>query len=167
MTGQDSYTGAYVALGSNVGDRAAALVAARRELEAIGELGLVSSVYETEPWGVDEQQAPYLNQVCRVVTALPPRRLVAELQEIESRIAGSKHGRNAPRVIDLDLLLYGDVVMDERDAQIPHPRMHKRAFVLVPLADIAPDLRHPVSGRTAREMLDGVDTSGIVRVTED
>ncbi len=134
--------GAYVALGSNLGDRAAHLEAAIAALRATPGIEVIalSSVRETEPVG-GPPQGPYLNAVVALRTELAPRALLERLLEIEAA-QGRERGpeRNAPRTLDLDLLLYGDEKIDEPDLVVPHPRMHERAFVLEPLAELAPDL---------------------------
>jgi 2-amino-4-hydroxy-6-hydroxymethyldihydropteridine diphosphokinase len=131
----------FVALGSNLGDRASNLARARERL-ARGVLTdpVASSIYETEPWG-PVAQGRYLNQVIGGETALAPRALLSKLFEIERALGRdrSSEERYGPRTIDLDILLYGDRTVREPDLQIPHPRMLERAFVLVPLAEIAAD----------------------------
>ena len=152
---------AFVALGSNLGDRAANLARARAALDE-GPLKLTarSSVYETEPWG-PVAQGPYLNQVVRGTTDLAPRALLAALFEIETRLGRDRRReiRFGPRVIDLDLLLHGDLAINEPDLEIPHPRLLERAFVLVPLAEIAPN--RMVNGISVRDALARVGNKGI------
>jgi 2-amino-4-hydroxy-6-hydroxymethyldihydropteridine diphosphokinase len=152
---------AFVALGSNLGDRAANLARARAELEA-GPLRLTatSSVYETEPWG-PVTQGPYLNQVVRGDTELAPRALLAALHGIESKLGRDRRSeiRFGPRVIDLDILLYDDLTLAEPDLEVPHPRLHERAFVLVPLAEI--DSGRVVRGEQVRDVLARVGTKGV------
>lgn len=132
---------AYVALGSNLGDRAAHLDAAMAALRATAgiEVTAMSSVHETEPVG-GPPQGPYLNAVVALRTALSARDLLERLLEIEAE-RGRLRGpvRNAPRSLDLDLLLYGNERIDEPDLVVPHPRMHERGFVLEPLAELAPE----------------------------
>ena len=152
---------AFVALGANLGDRAANLARARAALDE-GPLKLTarSSVYETEPWG-PVAQGPYLNQVVRGTTDLAPRALLAALFEIETRLGRHRRQeiRFGPRVIDLDVLLYGDLAISEPDLEIPHPRLLERAFVLVPLAEIAPN--RMVKGISVRDALARVGNKGI------
>ena len=151
------------ALGSNLGDRAQNLAVAREALvQGPVEISASSSIYETEPWG-PKPQGPYLNQVVRGTTQLAPSVLLTRLLEIEQSLGRERDGtaRYGPRKIDLDILLYGDVVLLEPELQIPHPRMLERAFVLVPLAEIAPDLR--VGGTAVKDALSKLDRSGVAR----
>ncbi len=143
----------FVALGSNVGDREANLRAAIRLLSQAGiVITKVSSVYETEP--VDYlDQAWFLNAVLEAQTDLPAVQLLSTLRSIESHMGSKKPFPKGPRLIDLDILLYGDDSIATPDLQIPHPRMLQRNFVLVPLAEIAPTLRHPSWPATAAELL--------------
>jgi 2-amino-4-hydroxy-6-hydroxymethyldihydropteridine diphosphokinase len=152
----------HVALGSNLGDRERNLAAAR---DALGRGTLTieraSSIYETEPWGA-ANQGRYLNQVVRGHTQLTPQALLASVLETERRLGRDRaHAeRFGPRVIDLDILLYEGAAVNEPDLQIPHPRMMERAFVLVPLAEIAPDLT--VGGERVADALAKLDRSGVV-----
>jgi len=142
---------AYLGLGSNLGDRQANLDQA---LEFLGQrlrIKKVSSIYDSEPVGNIEQPR-FLNLVCEVVTNLPPKSLLALAKGIESKLGRTGGPSGAPRTIDIDILLYGDEVVETPALTIPHPRMTKRAFVLMPLAEIAPNVKHPVTGQTAREM---------------
>jgi len=144
---------AYIGLGSNVGDRAGYLQAALQELDRVSDLRVVgvSPVYETAPAGVLEQP-DFLNAVVEVRSHLEPRTLLREMQRIEDRLGRTRTERWGPRTIDLDLLFHGDAVLDEEDLVLPHPRLHERAFVLVPLCDLAPDLVHPLLGKAVREL---------------
>ena len=152
---------AYVALGSNLGDRAAYLLAGLSRLSRLPETRLLrlSSLYETEPLG--PPQPLYLNLVAEVETALPPRGLLEAMLAIERALGRERKERYGPRTLDLDLLLYGDLVLEEEDLVLPHPRLHERAFVLVPLCDLVPQGRHPLLGRTFAELLAGLDPSGV------
>lgn len=142
----------FVALGSNLGDRAANLA---RGVSGLRERGLRitarSSVYETEPVG-GPAQGPYLNAVVQAETGLGPEEVLATCLDVERGAGRVRSVANAPRTLDLDLLLFGDTVLEAEGLAVPHPRLHERRFVLVPLAEIAPAARHPVLGLTAREM---------------
>lgn len=141
-------TRAFIGLGSNLGDRLGHL---RRALEALGENGVrvvaASSVYETDPIG--PPQPDFLNAVCEAETDLAPADLVALLKGIEAGIGRRPGERWGPREIDLDLLMYGDEVVDEAGARVPHPELTRRAFVLVPLLEIAPGLALPSGEKVA------------------
>jgi 2-amino-4-hydroxy-6-hydroxymethyldihydropteridine diphosphokinase len=122
-------------------------------------------VYETPPWG-DLDQPAFLNLVARSQTALGPAALLARCKEVEREVGRTATRRWGPRVVDVDILAYGDAVIDLPDLQVPHPRLHERGFVLVPLADLAPEWRHPLLGKTAVELLAELpprETAGITR----
>lgn len=142
----------YIALGSNVGDRLENL---RRAVESLA-LDLdqlqASPVYETDPVGYDDQER-FLNAVVRGETDLSPHRLLERVQEIETQLGRERPFPNAPRTIDLDILLYDDRILDSSDLTIPHPRLHERLFVLIPLADVAPEAAHPVLGKSINDLL--------------
>ena len=152
----------HIALGSNLGDRAANLSLARSMLEALVTNLDCSSIYETPPWGVTDQPA-FLNQVVRGNTLIPPHRLLDQLKRIEKKMGRQETIRFGPRLIDLDILLYGQRVVRSRRLQIPHPRMLERAFVLVPLAEVSPGLVIPGSGQAVETLLKQIDPSGVVR----
>lgn len=136
----------YLGLGSNVGDRRAHLAHALDRLDAAFGLTGVSGVYETDPVGYRDQPR-FLNLVARLRTDLAPRALLDRLRAIERERGRERTFKNAPRTLDIDLLLYGDRVIDQEGLRVPHPRMTERSFVLVPLLELDPELTHPVSGQ--------------------
>ena len=150
---------AYVGIGSNLGDRSANIDEALRLLGRISENMTASSIYETTPQGFRSQPSFY-NAVCRLWTRLDPFALLASLKDIESRLGRHRTFMNAPRTLDLDILIYGHAVLESAILTIPHPRMTQRAFVIVPLAEIAPELVHPVLKVTARFLQTGLSSSG-------
>jgi 2-amino-4-hydroxy-6-hydroxymethyldihydropteridine diphosphokinase len=144
---------AYLGLGSNLGDRNANLADAVTRLagESVRVLR-ASSIWETEPRDVRDQPW-FLNQVIEVESDLLPRQLFQRIQRIEREMGRQRRTPKGPRLIDIDILLYGNAVVKSDDLEIPHPRMAERRFVLEPLAELAPDLHHPVSKRAVRELL--------------
>ena len=152
---------AYVGLGSNLGDRSRNFQGAIDRLGKVGIITAVSSIYQTKPWMVDGYQPRYHNQVVGVNTILDPLQVVTELLAIESSLGRVREEKNASRTLDLDLLLHGDIVLEASGVTVPHPRLHERAFVLVPLAEIAADVVHPILDRTISDLADESDRSGI------
>jgi len=153
----------YLSLGSNVGDRAKNLRAAIDELPHAGvAVKKVSSFYETEP--VDLREQPwFLNCAAEVETHFDPIMLLRALREIETKMGSKKLVAKGPRLIDMDILLYGAETIDTPELQVPHPRMHLRRFVLVPLAEIAPELVHPVLKKSATRLLVETPDRSVVR----
>jgi 2-amino-4-hydroxy-6-hydroxymethyldihydropteridine diphosphokinase len=149
---------AYIGLGSNVGEREENLVRAISLLDSSPGIRVLrqASLYETEPVGV-EAQPWFFNTVVEVEAELAPGELLRRLKEIEKALGREDRGRWGPREIDLDLLLYGDLVMEEDGLVLPHPELHRRRFVLEPLCELAPELIHPRLGRPLRELLAGLD----------
>lgn len=153
---------ACVALGSNLDDPRAQVQRGFEALAALPQSRLLarSRLYRTPPWGITEQP-DFINAAARLETSLPPRALFDALRTIETRAGRVRGVRNGPRILDLDLLLYGDRIVAEPDLVVPHPRLHERAFVLLPLADVAPELEVPGRGRV-RDLLARVDASGCI-----
>ncbi len=140
----------YLGLGSNLGAREENLDRALYLLSQRMRLGKVSSIYDTDPIG-NTNQPRFLNMACQAFTRLAPEGLLALAKGVESKMG--RYGKSGdPRIIDIDILLYGDQVIETTELIIPHPRMTERAFVLVPLSEITPDLVHPVSGKTIKEL---------------
>ncbi len=148
-------TTVYLGLGSNLGDRRRNLEAALDALRAHPQIAVtaVSSFLETDPVGGPPGQGKFLNAAAKIETDLSPEALLEELKRVERALGRREGPRWGPREIDLDILLYGDAVLETPNLTIPHPRMRERRFVLEPLAEIAPDARDPVTGRTVRELL--------------
>ena len=151
----------YLALGSNVGNRAANLKAAIAALPPQMEVMAKSRVYETPPWGYANQEK-FLNQVLQVQTYLKPEQLLKHLKRLEVALGREASFQNGPRLIDIDILFFDDLVFESPIVTIPHPRLHERGFVLMPLMDLAPDLVHPLKKQSIRELIAFCDVSGIV-----
>lgn len=152
---------AYLGLGSNLGCRRRNLAAALELLAAtpggVIHIAAASPVYETAPWGLAEQPA-FLNCAAAIQTTLPPPQLLRRAKAIEDELGRQPGGpRYGPRLIDVDILLYGAIVMDEPELQLPHPRLHLRAFALIPLAALAPEYPHPTLGQTIGQLAQAVD----------
>ena len=148
---------AYLSLGSNLGDREANITSALTMLGQEARILKVSSLYETEPVGYKEQPW-FLNCVCALETDLSPQALLEFVKAIETKLGRKPTLRFGPRPIDIDILFYDGLILDSPDLVIPHPRLAERAFVLVPLKEIAPNLVHPLSGLTIEELLKRVET---------
>ena len=157
-------TVAFVGLGANLDDPRRQVQQAFRELDAIPHTRVVrtSSLYRSEPLGYAEQPS-FVNAVAQLETGLPAERLLAELHAIEARHGRSRSFANAPRTLDLDLLLFGNAVLDDPGLQVPHPRMHGRAFVLLPLVEIAGDVAIPGLG-SAKALLDKCGNQGVEKL---
>lgn len=158
---------AYIGFGANLGDRAAKFD------EALLALGLLpftkltahSRLYQSEPEGLSDGGPQFLNAAIAIETALSPEDLMSEIRDIELRLGKSlSHRSDMSRVLDLDLLMYGDKRVKEGSLEVPHPRMHRRAFVLAPLAEIAPQAIHPVLGHTVRELMNLLPAGEIEKV---
>jgi 2-amino-4-hydroxy-6-hydroxymethyldihydropteridine diphosphokinase len=152
----------YLGVGSNLGDKVSNCLRALEEIAISGDtkLHIISSLYKTDPVGHQDQDW-FINCVAQVMTTLAPRRLVRLLQTIEKKMGRTKTFTMGPRIIDLDILFYGAAIVEEPDLIIPHPHLHERGFVLAPLAEIAPDLTHPVLKKTADELLKIVGEKGV------
>jgi len=154
----------YLGLGSNLGDRLKNIAAAISRIGSQVGIQRVSQIYETEPWGLKEQPK-FLNQVLKGRTTLEPLVLLHSLKEVEIQIGRTPGARYGPRVIDIDILFYDKKIMNSTDLCIPHPHLAERAFVLIPLAEIAPRFKHPILGKSMRELANQVDSSGVILYT--
>ncbi len=153
----------YLGLGSNLGDRQANLDRALEFLSQRARMGEISSIYDTEPLG-DSNQPRFLNLVCQAFTRLEPPALLALAKGIERKL-GRVGKLGTSRTIDIDILLYNDQVIETPELVIPHPKMTERAFVLIPLDEIAPDIIHPVAGKTVKELLKSVtEKQGVLKL---
>lgn len=152
----------YLALGSNLGDRLANLKQAIDSLTPQMEVKAKSSVYETPPWGY-EAQPNFLNQVVKAKTYLDPEPLLKHLKRLEVALGRQASFPNGPRLIDIDILFYDDLILNTSSLVIPHPRLHERGFVLLPLMELSPDLVHPLNKKRVREMAAASDVGGITK----
>jgi 2-amino-4-hydroxy-6-hydroxymethyldihydropteridine diphosphokinase len=152
----------YLSLGSNLGDRTANLNAAIERLSSLGEVVAVSAFYETEPVELAAQPW-FLNCAVKLNTEKMPRQLLSSVLNVEKEMGRQRVKKNGPRTIDIDILLFGSSIVDTKGLTVPHPAMHARRFVLEPLAEIAPEVRHPVLKRTARELRDALPAGQAVR----
>jgi len=150
----------YLSLGSNLGNRADNIKQAITSLRPQMDVKAKSKVYETPPWGYTEQST-FLNQVVKVKTYVEPEPLLKHLKRLEVALGRQATFHYGPRLIDIDILFYDDLVLETPILTLPHPHMHKRGFVLRPMMDIAPDLMHPVEKKSIRELIVLCDLRGI------
>jgi 2-amino-4-hydroxy-6-hydroxymethyldihydropteridine diphosphokinase len=152
----------YLLTGSNIGDSKANLQTASNHIQQqLGKVEKISSIYKTEPWGNKNQQA-FLNQVLQVQTQLTPHQLIKTILEIENKMGRNRELKWEPRIIDIDILFYDDLIINETDLQIPHPLLHQRRFTLVPLHEIAPQLIHPILQKNISQLLLACTDLGMV-----
>ena len=152
----------YLSLGSNLGDPAANLNAAIAGLRALGDVAAVSSFYETEPIELAAQPW-FLNCAVKLDTEKMPKQLMSGILDLEQEMGRRRQQKKGPRIIDIDILLFGNSIIETKGLTIPHPAMHQRRFVLEPLAEIAPEVRHPIFKRTVRELRDALPPGQAVR----
>jgi len=152
----------YLSLGSNMGDPATNLNTAITGLRPLGDVVAVSSFYETEPVELTAQPW-FLNCAVKLDTEKMPKQLMSGILDLEKEMGRRRQQNKGPRIIDIDILLFGSSIIETKGLTIPHPAMHQRRFVLEPLAEIAPDVRHPVFKRTVRELRDALPPGQAVR----
>ena len=150
----------FISLGSNIGDRENFLIRALDTLPNEIHITKRSSIYETDPWGF-EDQGDFLNQVVEVETSLNPHELMEVLKDIEADMGREKNFKYGPRKIDLDILFLDDEIIHDEDLVIPHPMVPDRPFVLIPLNEIAPDFIHPESGKSVSELTENISKKGV------
>ena len=155
----------YLGLGSNLGDRKSYLDSAISNLAPVVRVTKLSPIYETAPWGYNDQD-DFLNMVVEAETELGPKQLLVLVKGIEVKLGRQPRFRNGPREIDIDILLFDDLILDEPGLRIPHPRLKQRAFILAPLADLAPDFKIPNTGKTVSECLTALDKSGSIPLSK-
>ena len=158
----------YLGIGSDLGDRMHNLREAVRMIgESAGEVLCSSRIYETDPWGFSSESR-FLNMAIEIESIHSPSDLLERILLIEFALGRIRSGKNySSRVIDIDILFYGDEIISDGTVEIPHPRLHERRFVLVPMSDIAPGLYHPVRKRTIRELLDDCDDTGMISLYDE
>ena len=155
----------YLGLGTNLGDRLRNLQKAISSLSPVMSVTAVSPIYQSDPWGVTDQP-PFLNLCVEATTNLNPQTLLHYLKNLEAELGRQKTIKWGPRLIDVDILLYDDKIVETDSLTIPHPFMAERAFVIIPLADIAPDLYHPVCHKTIAELKTAVDQSTLHKISD-
>ncbi len=156
----------FIGIGSNLGDRPSYCKSAVHELSAFANIVNISPLYETEP--VDKEDQPeFVNGVVEIDTDLSPHELLTEINSIEQKLGRVREEKWGPRTIDLDIIFYDDIVVEDKDLEIPHPRAHLRRFVLEPLCEIAPEFIHPIYKLSARDLLNNIDDNKrVVRLDE-
>lgn len=157
---------AYIGIGSNLGNRISFMRSAILEMKHIGKVVSTSSIYETEPFQVNETQSMYLNMAIELHTSLTPSKLLAELQKIETSNGRQRTRPNEPRTLDLDILMIDQLMIQQQHLTVPHPRMHLRSFVLAPLSEIAPTLMHPQLQKTISQLLQHISQDGVVKLSK-
>lgn len=155
----------FLALGSNLDDRLVYIKSAISEIKKLGKVKKVSSIYETEPWGETDQPS-FLNCVLELTCELNARELLSSLKDLEKRVGRIDRGKWQRREIDIDIIYFNDQIINEPGLIVPHPHISERAFVLVPLAEIAPDSVHPKLNKSSKELAAKVDLEGIKKYAE-